>query len=193
MLFSCRFAGAFPTAFLHSEPEKRIGRLRAGKEKTVEGEKYAGTGLRELYEHIMPLVYRTAYSCLRNHHDAADVVQESFVRLAMSGKTFADEQQVKAWLNVTAANLAKDLLRRRSRRELPLEEASETAAPEEQGTLLPLVLGLPDRYRKAVYLHYYGGYGVRELAAMLQKPENTVKTWLRRGRELLRCRLGETG
>lgn len=159
----------------------------------MEGERFAGVGLRALYEQYMPQVYRTAFGYLRNHHDAEDVVQESFVRLATSGRTFADERQVKAWLNVTAANLAKDLLRRRVRRELPLEEAFETVAPEEQGTLLPLVLGLPEQYRKAVYLHYYGGYRIRELAALLQKPENTVKSWLRRGRELLRGRLVETG
>lgn len=159
----------------------------------MKSEKIAGVELRDLYEEYMPPVYRTAYGYLRNHYDAEDVVQESFVRLATCGKSFAERRQVKAWLNVTAANLAKDLLRRRSRREVPMEEADEVKAPEERERLLPLVLGLPERYREAVYLHYYGGYGIRELAVMLQKPENTVKTWLRRGRELLRGRLGETG
>ena len=113
-----RFAGFSDFSTIHSEPKKTSVRIRAGKEKAMEAEQFAGVGLRELYEQYMPQVYRTAIGYTRNHHDAEDVTQESFVRLARSGKQFLDQNQVKAWLIVTAANLSKDLLRRRYRREI---------------------------------------------------------------------------
>ena len=126
--------------------------------------------------------------------DAEDVTQESFVRLARSGKQFLDQNQIKTWLIVTAANLSKDLLRRRYRRELPLDSINVAAIPaREKPDLLPAVLALPQQYRVSIDLHYYEGYRVAEMAELLRKPQNTVKTWLRRGRKLLREHLNEAG
>ena len=68
-----------------------------------------------------------------------------------------------------------------------------SAGKTEKRALRSAVLALPDRYRTAIYLHYFEGYSVQELARMLRRPENTVKTWLRRGRELLRESLDTEG
>ncbi len=155
---------------------------------------FASVGLRSLYREYMPSVYRMAFSYLKNHPDSEDVTQEAFLRLAQSGKRFQDKRQVQAWLIVTAANLSKDLLRRSHRKDLPLDEArNRAAAPKEKSGILAAVLELPEKYKTVIYLHYYEGYGVQELAKLLHRPESTVKTWLRRGREHLRESLGEEG
>ena len=52
------------------------------------------------------------------------------------------------------------------------------------------ILALPDKYKAAVYLHYYEGYTVREIASMLRQSPNTIKTWLSRARKALRQELG---
>ncbi len=155
---------------------------------------FASVSLRTLYREFMPSVYRMAYSYMQNHADSEDVTQEAFLRLAQSGKNFHDKRQVQAWLIVTAANLAKDMLRRSRRRELPLEAAENRSAPPETGKgVRAAVLALPDRYRMVIYLHYFEGYSVEELAKLLHRPEGTIKTWLRRGRDRLRDGLGEEG
>ena len=161
----------------------------------MEGElEFASVSLRTLYRDYMPSVYRIAFSYLQNHSDSEDVVQECFLRLAQSGKRFQDRRQVQSWLIVTAGNLCKDLLRRSRRRELPLEAAEHVGAPQpaEPG-LRGAVLGLPEKYRTVIYLHYYEGYSVAELAKLLHRPENTIKTWLRRGRDALRERIDGKG
>ena len=148
---------------------------------------FASVSLRTLYRDYMPSVYRMAYSYLQNHPDSEDVVQECFLRLAQSGKHFEDTRQVQAWLIITAANLSKDLLRRAHRKDLPLDAAEDRPAPrEEYKELRRAVLELPDKYRTVIYLYYFEGYSVQELAKLLHRPESTVKTWLRRARELLR-------
>ncbi|MBR3473575.1 MAG: RNA polymerase sigma factor [Oscillospiraceae bacterium] len=161
----------------------------------MEGElEFASVSLRTLYREFMPSVYRMAFSYMQNHPDSEDVVQECFLRLAQSGKHFQDRRQVQAWLIITAANLCKDLLRRSHRRELPLEEASMEAAPQEKDRgVRTAVLALPEKYRTVIYLHYFEGYSVTELAKLLHRPEGTVKTWLRRGRDALRDVLEEEG
>ena len=155
---------------------------------------YASVSLRTLYRDYMPSVYRMAYSYLQNHPDSEDVVQECFLRLAQSGKHFEDTRQVQAWLIITAANLSKDLLRRAHRKDLPLDAAEDRPAPrEEHKELRRAVLELPDKYRTVIYLYYFEGYSVQELAKLLHRPESTVKTWLRRGRELLREKIEREG
>ena len=89
-----------------------------------------------------------------------------------------------------AANCAGDLLRAPWRRALPLEEAGSLAqpAPEPDGTL-EAVLSLPPRYRAPVHLYYYEGYSVAEIAAILRKSQETVRTRLHRARGMLREKL----
>ena len=154
---------------------------------------FASVSLRTLYEELLPSVYRMAYSYLRDHHDSEDVAQEAFLRLARSGKRFEDRRQVEAWLIVTAANLSRDLLRRKGRQDLPLEEArhSEAAQHPRSGDLREAILALPEKYKLPIYLHYYAGWSVSEIARALHRGENTVKTWLSRGRERLRESLTE--
>ncbi|MBR1743485.1 MAG: sigma-70 family RNA polymerase sigma factor, partial [Lachnospiraceae bacterium] len=52
--------------------------------------------------------------------------------------------------------------------------------------ILELVLMLPKNYRISIYLHYYEGYQVNEIASMLNKSDNTVSAYLSRGRKKLR-------
>ena len=56
---------------------------------------------------------------------------------------------------------------------------------DEDGVLWA-VLELPEQYRRPLYLFYYEDYSIKEIATALEKPENTVKTNLRRGREALK-------
>jgi RNA polymerase sigma-70 factor (ECF subfamily) len=56
----------------------------------------------------------------------------------------------------------------------------------EDRTLLDTVMTLPEKYREVIYLFYYAGYSVLELASILDSKENTIKSRLKRGREMLK-------
>ena len=55
--------------------------------------------------------------------------------------------------------------------------------------MLAYVFALEEKYRVPIHLFYYEGYSIREIAGILDRPENTVKTHLKRGRELLKDQL----
>ena len=56
------------------------------------------------------------------------------------------------------------------------------------------VRNLPQKYREVIYLYYYDGYKINEIAEILQRSEATIKTQLSRGRMLLNKTLkGEFG
>ena len=152
----------------------------------------AEINVQRLYQQLLPTVYRAAYTYLQNPSDSEDAAQEAFLRLFQSRRRFSHERQVKAWLIVTAGNIAKDMLRRRSRGDVNLDDHPELPAPSrERGDLLAALLALPEKFKTSMFLYYYEGYSVREIARALGQPEGTVKSWLHRGRELLRRELEE--
>lgn len=137
------------------------------------------------------LILRLSYTYLRSTHDAEDICQTVFLKLLAGGYTFDSPAHEKAWVIRTTANACKDELRAYRRRNAPLEAAGEVAAPEEpDSALLEAVLALPEKYREAVYLHYYEGYSVREVAELLNRSGAAVFAHLSRGRKKLREELG---
>ena len=147
--------------------------------------------VRDVYDEHARMLYRIAYTYMKNPYDSEDALQECFVRYIRSRVTFADPQHEKGWLIVTVSNICRDMLKSRHRQQESLDEHTELAAPEpETEAVLEAILKLPDRYKAAIYLHYYEGYSVKEIAAMLHQPSNTVKTWLSRARKLLKNELG---
>ena len=138
------------------------------------------------------LILRLSYTYLKSTHDAEDICQTVFLKLLTSGQTFASPAQEKAWIIRTTANACKDALRSTFRRRtVALEAAAATAAPEApDNAVLEAVMELPENYREAVYLHYFEGYSVREIAGLLGRSEAAVTAHLSRGRHKLRTTLG---
>lgn len=139
------------------------------------------------------MVYRLAYSYLKNCADAEDVCQEAFLRLYKFKGEFPTDGDCKAWLIRVTINLSKNVLRSgwfTKRTELTEDIPCETA--EDTG-LLESVMSLPPNYRVTIHLYYYEGYSVKEIAAILGTSSSVVTTRLARGREKLRKMLQEEG
>ena len=60
---------------------------------------------------------------------------------------------------------------------------------EEENEVFSVVCQLPQNYKTVIYLSYYEGYKVKEIASLMKTREGTVKTWLFRAREILREKL----
>ena len=140
------------------------------------------------------MLFRLAYSCTRSRADAEDVMQETLLKLYTAQKAFESPDHEKNWLVRVAVNECRHLLRTPWRRRTgPLEEAADTPVWDTpaQSELFRQVMALPPKYRAAIYLYYYEGYAVREIAALLGAKISTVQTWLLRARGQLKLRVKE--
>lgn len=139
-------------------------------------------------------VFRAAFSILRSPEDAEDIAQETFLRYWDSDAEFDSEAHIRAWLLRVAINRAKNLARsfwRRSRVSYEDYMAGLEFEAREDRSVLEAILALPQKYRIVLHLHYFEDYTVREIALLLAMNENTVKTRLARGRQLLKNTLTE--
>lgn len=141
--------------------------------------------------------YRIAFTQMKTKSDAEDVVQEVFLRLLKYQPAFESKTHEKAWMIRTTLNLCRDFLKSKWCSTVGIEELS---LEDKQSFTNPYVdidetfwtlLELPLRYRLCLYLFYYEDYSIKEIAGTLEESENTIKTRLKRGREMLRKKLQE--
>lgn len=145
-----------------------------------------------LYEKYGSTVYRVAFSFMKNPQDTEDIVQETFLKVLQCGVEFYDEQHEKAWLIVTASNLCKNQLKHWWRKRVDIDECISLAGSpedEQRQELIRAVLNLPNKYKTLVYLFYYEGYTGDEIGRMLHMPPASVRTRLRRARNLLKSEM----
>jgi len=147
-------------------------------------------------------VFRVAYSVLRNHHDAEDATQETFVRVLKHARELAAVRDRRLWLARIAWRISVD--KRRKAPEQSLDEAAEAglefALPgpgAEQAaiagnlrTLLErMIASLPAGLREVVTLSTVEEMSPLEIAQVLGIPEASARTRLFRARQLLKEKL----
>ena len=137
-------------------------------------------------------LYRVSYGLLRSEADREDAVQETILKAWEKLPTLRREEHFQTWVVRILINECRAIVRRNSRI-VSLDEAppEESSRPPEERQLRDAILRLRTDYRMVIVLHYIEGYGVREIADMLDTPVGTVKSWLHRAREILKLELEE--
>ena len=142
----------------------------------------------------MDVVYRAALCYSKNKSDAEDAVQNAFLKLLKSEKTFESDEHVRKWLIRVSVNECKNTWKNFWNRNVisfdDLEKEPETVASE-GNEIFDEVMKLPKNYSVVVHLYYYEGYDCKEIADILKISESNVQTRLMRARKILKERLEE--
>lgn len=138
------------------------------------------------------MVRRICFMYLKNEADVEDVFQEVFLKYFLNIESLQDEEHEKAWLCRVTFNKCKDLCKNFWRKKVvSIEEMEIPYESPEQSEMVNAVFELPSQYKELVYLHYYEGRTVPEIAEITQKNTNTVYTQLRRAKAQLKKKAGE--
>ena len=163
----------------------------------------------EVYRRFADMVFSLALRMSGDREEAADLSQETFLRIYRHLGRFRGRASLKTWIYRVTVNCCRSELRRRSRRRLErrvessaqrLEEVADERAGPEQLTLghdlgrrLTEALGeLPVAFREAVVLRDVHGLSYAEVGEVLGVRIGTVRSRIARGRERLRHRLEES-
>ena len=156
---------------------------------------------RTLVARHAPVVWAVCRRMLRNHHDAEDAFQATFLVFARGASGIRAGAAVGGWLCGVAGRVASRV--RSTRRPEPAEVEPVAGHPEgalgdltvreAEAILYEELARLPERYRDAVVLCCLEGLSRDEAAARLGWTENQVKNNLEQGRERLRLRLARRG
>ncbi len=142
------------------------------------------------------LAFATALLCSR--HDAEEILQNVFVKIARNRDRLAAARSLKAYLFTMVRNEAMTLARRRSRREIPIDPAefglipATPAAPpplEEAEAAARHLAALPEKQRTVIVLKIFEDLTFDQIAASLKISINTAASRYRYGIDKLRQRL----
>ena len=147
-----------------------------------------------LYDAAAAQLYGLALWRTGSQEDAADVVQDVFVRVAEQGSRLAAIRNPRAWLLTVTRRIAVDFTRRRSRRATePLDEYPFlTAADGHSERMLDaaqvsvLLSALPETSREILYLRHFMGCTFAEIGEIVGVPKFTAASRYRNGIEKLR-------
>jgi RNA polymerase sigma-70 factor (ECF subfamily) len=165
--------------------------------------------LARLVETYQGPVYSLALAVMRDRADAADMTQETFVRLLRSlGAYRGNGSNFSGWVHRLTVNICLDALRRRQRSPIAsLEEQAESVREpasadvweqpewrlewrESEREVHSALAELPRQQREALTLHYLEDRPYDEIAASMGVPLNTVKSHILRGKERMLRLLG---
>lgn len=155
--------------------------------------------MHNLMDTYSPYLLQMSFMYVKDWAVAEDIVQEVFIQFFRTYKQFEGRSNIKTYLTKIAIHKSIDYLRSwKSRKKMMTNFLGqkqstiyEMEAQLEQSELLKHVLALSLKYRESILLFYYEDMTTFEIAELLSLSENTVKTRLRRAREILKQRITE--
>lgn len=145
---------------------------------------------RELVARHQAVVYRLCCRLLGCRHDAEDVTQEVFLRVFRSLHRWDPQRPLRPWIIGIAVNRCRSWLKRRSRQPQTADYLNDQAdrrsssdnLDELTAAVYRALATLRTEYRAVFVLFHEQGCSYEEIAAALDRPVGTIKTWLHRAR-----------
>ncbi|WP_354471091.1 sigma-70 family RNA polymerase sigma factor [Lysinibacillus parviboronicapiens] len=142
---------------------------------------------------------RLAFYYVKDLQGAEDIVQDVFIKFYDNQQNYEERGELKAYLSKLVINKSKDYLRSWTYRKIQVQQKifakqavirrDMLVQQDEQTIIENAILALPLKQREVLIYFYFEEMPVVEIAQLLNIPESTVKTRLRRGRELLKPKL----
>lgn len=166
--------------------------------------------LSAIYKNTYSEVWRTIRSIVKNEDDAADILQDTYLKAFSKLDQLENAESLRPWLRQIAANTARNYLVKKKpllfseiadedeEKPLEIEDDRLEALPEAQldqretqRLVREMLDALSDKQRVIMSLYYDQELSVKQIAEQLGIPQNTVKSQLRYGRQNIEKRVRE--
>ncbi|MDD1501627.1 sigma-70 family RNA polymerase sigma factor [Lysinibacillus sp. CNPSo 3705] len=155
--------------------------------------------LEEIMQQHTERLIRLAFYYVKDLQSAEDIVQDVFIKFYDNEQNYEERGELRAYLSRLVINKSKDYLRSWTYRKIQVQQKifakqavtkRDMLVQQDEQTLVEnAILALPLKQREVLIYFYFEEMPVIKIAEFLSIPESTVKTRLRRGRELLKPKL----
>lgn len=176
------------------------------KKKESVWEEQARKKLEDIYRIYGSMMMQTALGILKQTQDAEDALQNSIISMArhMDAVGEVSDYRTVSYVRTVVKHAAIDIYRKRNRGQLSYEELvveqgdvfdleKMVCEAESVRDIVAAISDLEEGYREVLSLFYLNELSPREIADVLQRPYNTVRSQINRGRKILQKRLEKGG
>ncbi|MDR5586792.1 MULTISPECIES: sigma-70 family RNA polymerase sigma factor [Clostridium] len=131
-------------------------------------------------------LYKIAYSYVKNEQIALDILQESTYKAFINIKKLKKESVFKTWITKIVINECINTIRKNAKitylNDNDILIKKEFISTEEKLDLYEAIDKLRNNYKTVIILKYFNDLSLRDISYIMEIPENTVKSHLKRAK-----------
>lgn len=173
---------------MFANERKLIKKIKNGNQKAF----------KQLYDAYASYALRTAYGITKNNNHAADIVQETFIKVYRNIHQFEQAKSFKPWFYQILLNESRRYMKKQNKQAIAVESeqlmdyinVNEPQNKQEHDELPYALEQMSDMHRTVLVLKYLNDFTEKEIAIILDLNVNTVKSRLYKARQGLKSILG---
>lgn len=149
----------------------------------------------EIVEEYSTRIIRICYIQTGDLQESEDLAQDVFIKIYKNLDKFKGDSSIYTWIYKITVNTCFSYLRKNKRDSwIELKDEHKSSEDVEESVILNIskkvlkeaLYKTPQELRIVLYMYYFDGIKITEIAEILELNQNTVKTRLRRGKEYLK-------
>ncbi|MFR1314272.1 MAG: sigma-70 family RNA polymerase sigma factor [Clostridium perfringens] len=173
-------------SYLDIDRKNELNEIRLIKESMKGNKESFGILIKNNKEYL----YKMAFLYVKDEQDALEVIHETVYRAFLNIEKLKKAKFFNTWITRILINVSIDFLKKKGKNEMldestPIRKERCEISTEEKLDLYNAIDLLNDNYKTVIIMMYFNDMKIKEISRVMEIPENTVKTYLRRAKQAL--------
>lgn len=173
-------------SYLDIDRKNELNEIRLIKESMKGNKESFGIIIKNNKEYL----YKMAFLYVKDEQDALEVIHETVYRAFLNIEKLKKAKFFNTWITRILINVSIDFLKKKGKNEMldestPIRKEKCEISTEEKLDLYNAIDLLNDNYKTVIIMMYFNDMKIKDISKVMEIPENTVKTYLRRAKQAL--------
>lgn len=173
-------------SYLDIDRKNKLNEIKLIKESMKGNKEYFGILIKNNKEYL----YKMAFLYVKDEQDALEVIHETIYRAFLNIEKLKKAKFFNTWITRILINVSIDFLKKKGKNEMldestPIRKERCEISTEEKLDLYNAIDLLNDNYKTVIIMMYFNDMKIKDISRIMEIPENTVKTYLRRAKQAL--------
>ena len=173
-------------SYLDIDRKNKLNEIKLIKESMKGNKESFGILIKNNKEYL----YKMAFLYVKDEQDALEVIHETVYRAFLNIEKLKKAKFFNTWITRILINVSIDFLKRKGKNQMldestPIIKEKCEISTEEKLDLYNAIDLLNDNYKTVIIMMYFNDMKIKDISRVMEIPENTVKTYLRRAKQAL--------
>ncbi|EGT3600959.1 sigma-70 family RNA polymerase sigma factor [Clostridium perfringens] len=173
-------------SYLDIDRKNKLNEIKLIKESMKGNKESFGILIKNNKEYL----YKMAFLYVKDEQDALEVIHETVYRAFLNIEKLKKAKFFNTWITRILINVSIDFLKKKGKNEMldestPIRKERCEISTEEKLDLYNAIDLLNDNYKTVIIMMYFNDMKIKDISRVMEIPENTVKTYLRRAKQAL--------
>lgn len=173
-------------SYLDIDRKNKLNEIKLIKESMKGNKESFGILIKNNKEYL----YKMAFLYVKDEQDALEVIHETVYRAFLNIEKLKKAKFFNTWITRILINVSIDFLKKKGKNQMldestPIIKEKCEISTEEKLDLYNAIDLLNDNYKTVIIMMYFNDMKIKDISKVMETPENTVKTYLRRAKQAL--------